>query len=57
MQKLVLSAPAEQAEVVAAAQREFELAPTPSHQLRFALILATARAHRHRFAACSAVAA
>jgi hypothetical protein len=40
MQKLVLSAPAEQAEAVAAAQREFELAPTPSHQLRFALILA-----------------
>ncbi len=41
MQKLVLSAPAEQAEVVAAAQREFEIAPTPSHQLRYALILAT----------------
>jgi hypothetical protein len=41
MQKLVLSAPAEQAEFVTAAQREFEMAPTPSHQLRFALILAT----------------
>jgi YfhG lipoprotein len=41
LQKLVLSAPAEQAEIVAAAQREYELAPTPSHQLRFALILAT----------------
>jgi hypothetical protein len=41
LQKLVLSAPAEQAEVVAAAQREFEIAPTPSHQLRYALVLAT----------------
>ncbi len=27
--------------VVAAAQREFEIAPTPSHQLRYALVLAT----------------
>jgi len=41
LQKLVLSTPADQAEIVAAAQREYELAPTPSHQLRFALILAT----------------
>lgn len=41
MQRLVLSAPAEQAEIVAAAQREYELAPTPSHQLRYALILST----------------
>jgi hypothetical protein len=41
LQRLVLSAPAEQAEMVAAAQREYELAPTPSHQLRYALILAT----------------
>jgi hypothetical protein len=41
LQKLVTSPPAEQAEIVAAAQREFELAPTPSHQLRYALILAT----------------
>jgi hypothetical protein len=41
LQKLVLSAPADQAEIVAAAQREYDLAPTPSHQLRFALILAT----------------
>ncbi len=40
LQKLVLSAPADQAEIVAAAQREYDLAPTPSHQLRFALILA-----------------
>jgi hypothetical protein len=41
LQKLLVSPPAEQAEIVAAAQREFELAPTPSHQLRYALILAT----------------
>jgi hypothetical protein len=41
LQKLLMSPPAEQAEIVAAAQREFELAPTPSHQLRYALILAT----------------
>lgn len=41
LQKLVLSAPADQAEIVAAAQREYDLAPTPSHQLRYALILAT----------------
>jgi hypothetical protein len=41
MQRLVLSAPAEQAEIVAATQRDYELAPTPSHQLRFALLLAT----------------
>lgn len=41
LQRLVTSQPADQAEIVAAAQREFELAPTPSHQLRYALILAT----------------
>ncbi len=41
LQKLLVSPPAAQAEIVAAAQREFELAPTPSHQLRYALILAT----------------
>lgn len=41
LQRLVLSAPAEQAETVAAAQREFDMAPTPSHQLKLALILAT----------------
>lgn len=40
LQKLLMSQPADQAEMVAAAQREFELAPTPSHQLRYALILA-----------------
>jgi hypothetical protein len=41
MQRLVLSAPAEQAEMAAAAQREYDLAPTPSHQLRLAVLLAT----------------
>jgi len=41
LQRLVLSAPAEQAEMAAAAQREYDLAPTPSHQLRLALVLAT----------------
>jgi hypothetical protein len=41
LQKLVLSTPADQAEIVAAAQREYDLAPTPSHQLRLALVLAT----------------
>ena len=41
LQRLVQSAPAQQAEMAAAAQREYDLAPTPSHQLRLALILAT----------------
>jgi hypothetical protein len=41
LQKLVKASPAEQAEIVAAAQRDYETAPTPSRQLRFALILAT----------------
>jgi hypothetical protein len=41
LQKLVQAAPAEQAEITSAAQREYETAPTPSRQLRFALILAT----------------
>jgi len=40
LQKLVQSAPAAQAEMFTATQREFELAPTPNHQLRFALVLA-----------------
>ncbi len=41
LQRVVQAAPAEQAEILASAQREFEAAPTPSHQLRFALLLAT----------------
>lgn len=40
LQRLVQSGPAEQAEIVVATQREYELAPTPSHQLRYALALA-----------------
>jgi hypothetical protein len=41
LQRLVQSAPAQQAEIAAATQREYDLAPTPSHQLRLALVLAT----------------
>jgi hypothetical protein len=40
LQKLMQGAPAEQAEITAAAQRDYETAPTPSRQLRFALVLA-----------------
>jgi hypothetical protein len=40
LQRLAQGAPAEQAEIVAAAQRDYETAPTPSRQLRFALVLA-----------------
>jgi hypothetical protein len=38
---LVQGTPSDQAEIVATAQRDYETAPTPSRQLRFALILAT----------------
>ena len=41
LQRLAQTSAAEQAEIVAAAQREYELAATPSHQLRYALTLAT----------------
>lgn len=41
LQQLLTSPPATQAEMAAAARRDYELAPTPSHQLRYALILAT----------------
>jgi hypothetical protein len=41
LQRLLIAPPAGQAEIIAGAQREYELAPTPSHQLRYALILAT----------------
>jgi hypothetical protein len=41
LQRLVAAPAAEQAEMVTAAQHDYELAPTPSHQLRYALILAT----------------
>ncbi len=41
LQRLVVAPAAEQAEIVTSAQHDYELAPTPSHQLRYALILAT----------------
>jgi hypothetical protein len=41
LQRLVQGAPAEQAEIAATAQKDYETAPTPSRQLRFALVLAT----------------
>ncbi|HVW67929.1 MAG TPA: hypothetical protein VHB68_03095 [Steroidobacteraceae bacterium] len=40
LQSLVQGTPSDQAEIVATAQRDYETAPTPSRQLRFALILA-----------------
>jgi hypothetical protein len=40
LQKLVQSAPAAQAEMLMAAQREYDLAPTVAHQMRLALVLA-----------------
>jgi hypothetical protein len=41
LQKLVQGPPAEQAEIVAAAQRDYDTAPTPSHTLKLALMLGT----------------
>ena len=41
LQRLVQGTPSDQAEIVATAQRDYEIAPTPSRQLRYALILAT----------------
>ena len=41
LQRLVTSPTAQQAEIVTSAQHDYELAPTPSHQLRYALIIAT----------------
>jgi hypothetical protein len=41
LQHLVQGQPAEQAEILAGAQRDYDIAPTPSHRLRLALILAT----------------
>jgi len=41
LQKLVQGPPAEQAEIVASAQREYDTAPTPSHTLKLALIVGT----------------
>lgn len=41
LQRLQQAAPAEQAEIVAGAQREYDAAPTASRELKLALILAT----------------
>lgn len=41
LQRLVQGRPAEQAEIVASAQREYDTAPTPSRELKLALILGT----------------
>ncbi len=41
LQKLVKGTPSEQAEIVANAQRDYDLAPTPSRELKLALILGT----------------
>jgi len=40
LQRLVQGAPAEQAEILAGAKRDYEVTPTSSHQLRYALVLA-----------------
>jgi hypothetical protein len=42
LQRLVQGRPSEQAEIVANAQREYDTAPTPSRELKLALILGTA---------------
>ncbi|HEY0766586.1 MAG TPA: hypothetical protein VGD47_01400 [Steroidobacteraceae bacterium] len=41
LQRLVQGRPAEQAEIVASAQRDYDTAPTPSRELKLALILGT----------------
>ncbi len=41
LQKLVQGPPSEQAEIVANAQRDYDMAPTPSHTLKLALVLGT----------------
>jgi hypothetical protein len=41
LQRVVQGTPAEQAEILSGARRDFETAPTPSHELKYALILAT----------------
>ena len=40
-QRLVQGVPAEQAEILSGARHDFETAPTPSHELRYAMVLAT----------------
>jgi hypothetical protein len=41
LQRLAQGKPAEQAEIVASAQRDYDIAPTPSRELKLALILGT----------------
>ncbi|HEY6456455.1 MAG TPA: hypothetical protein VIY90_14375 [Steroidobacteraceae bacterium] len=41
LQRLVQGAPAEQAEILSGARHDFEIGPTPSHELRYAMVLAT----------------
>jgi hypothetical protein len=41
LQRLVQGPPAEQAEIITSAQHDYDAAPTPSHQLKLALILGT----------------
>ena len=41
LQRLVQGTPAEQAEILSGARRDFETAPTPSHELKYAMVLAT----------------
>jgi hypothetical protein len=40
LQRLIQGAPAEQAEILASVKRDYEIARTPSHQLKYALVLA-----------------
>ncbi len=41
LQRLAQGPPAEQAEILSSARHDFEVAPTPSHELRYAMVLAT----------------
>jgi hypothetical protein len=41
LQRLVQGAPAEQAEILSGARHDFETAPTSSHELKYAMVLAT----------------
>jgi hypothetical protein len=41
LQRVVQGPPAEQAEILSGARHDFETAPTPSHELRYAMVLAT----------------
>jgi hypothetical protein len=41
MQRVVQGTPAEQAEILSGARHDFETAPTPSHELKYAMVLAT----------------